>query len=108
MKHFMAIFLLFAVLMGTVTKDVYSYKAAKSIVMNDDESGQKDQNDDKDGGSESKDEIGKGPLESFLHEYAFTFRSYVIFTPMSFLSIHTFGFDAPYLESVSQPPEVRA
>lgn len=102
----MAIFLLFAVLAGTVTKDVYSCKAIKSVVMNDGESSQKDLNDDAD--SDSKDELAKSPLESFFHEYHVTFQSNLLVSSFTLLPHHDMDFDDPYLESISQPPEILA
>jgi hypothetical protein len=103
MKKILAIFLLLAVLIGTVNRDVCGSKAIKTIVMSDKDADDKDADDGSDG--DSKDLLEKDKAESFFHQYDLSFKSHVSYTAFSFISSRYRDFDHPYLECISEPPE---
>ncbi|MBS1595826.1 MAG: hypothetical protein JST90_16050 [Bacteroidetes bacterium] len=106
MKKVIAIVMLFVVLVGTVVKDTSVSKAAKSMYsMNDSDKDDSSSNDDSTDGKE----YGKESADQFhLTHTEFTFSSDIYQTLFSSVSTHCLSIDDPYLDSISQPPEVRA
>ena len=102
MKRLLTIFIMFALLAGTVSKEIYSSKILKTIVLSDN-SDQDDKDDDKDG---AKDKTEKEALDvSFFHEHALAFAAHTGLSFDSFFISHEIDIASPYLESISQPPE---
>lgn len=98
--------MLFVVLLGTVVKDTSVSKAAKSMYsMNDSDKDDTSSTDDTSDGKEA----GKESADKFHFAYTeFTFTSDIYQTLFSSVSTHCLSIDDPYLDSISQPPEVKA
>ena len=67
LEKILAIFLLFAVLIGTVNRDVYGSKALKTIVLSDKDTDDNGQDEDSD--NDSKDLLEKYKAENFFDQY---------------------------------------
>ena len=105
MKKLLTILVMFALLAGTVSKEVYSSKILKTIVLSD-SSGQDDKDGDKD---DVKDQTEKDPLEvSSFHTHDLCFSPISYFSFYSFFIFHDVDILSPCLESIAQPPENRA
>ena len=105
MKRFFTILIMFAVLAGAVSKEVYSSKILKTIVLSEN-SDPDDKDSDKD---ESKDKIEKEAIDvSFCHSHDFTFATITSLTAYTFFISQEISISSPYLERISQPPEARA
>ncbi|MCW3128257.1 MAG: hypothetical protein JWO03_3915 [Bacteroidetes bacterium] len=96
--------MLFAVLLGTVTKDMSAAKAVKSVYSQNDSS---DKDDTKDDDCDTKDVTGKELADKFhlSHSY-FTFNAHLYSTLFSCVSMRSNSIENPYLESISLPPEL--
>jgi hypothetical protein len=102
MKKLLTIFIMFALLAGTVSKEIYSFKILKTTMLSD-SSDQDDKDGDKD---DSKDKTEKEPLTvSFLHEHDLSLAPVADLSSYSFFISHETDISSPYLESISQPPE---